>query len=519
MDMPMPKRTATPRRKRDFNRGYTTLPPELLTPDLFPRLDARHMVILTFLASYGLDAWPKIDSLVQATGFSRSKVRRALAELAYIGVLTTRHRSDGRGRQTSNLYQLGDGAPDGGFCDPRRLGHIKTCLAHDKLWTTLNQLFGSGKKEDADPKLVEGFRWCDKRAKKPAEVASETAEDGVAIQAEVTTELDCVSAPAEPTQERPCVLVSEVELDPAYATTTPFGEMKARVDGNSVFSRAFGRLHLTDPGKVNQMTAFCSEREMQHASIEIIARAHKLGFTLFDLEREYEYAEAKTTSKPQRLFLTRLRKGYRVNDKKDGFDPKNPTHTYAKTELETWLEQAGLEKQFKQARVNQLTPWMIAVVSAGLEPEIILEDFCDEFRVSAELAPPGVICAKLRDHFDEFAKSMRVKSPDGGIGTLEDYLPNAKPESHKARIEELADDEEDEEPQCPLAGPEDGVLRAVSSSVPLPASEPEKGHNAVASARLRELQAKYLAEIGKTQAEVDAERAALDAEAEEKSVA
>jgi hypothetical protein len=511
MDVSMPnlKRPGPPKRKRDFNRGYATLPPELLAPDVFPRLDARHMVILTFLASFGLDAWPSIDSLTKATGFSRSKVRRALYELTYIGVLTTRHRSDGRGRQTSNLYQLGDGRTDGGFSDSGRVKHIKACLAHDKFWTTLNQLFGSGKKDDADPGLVERFRWCEQTQ---AGNGLGTTPDATAVPIEGITDEAPTSEVPEPatesTQERPGVFVSEFELDPEYAKTTPFGEMKTRVDRNIDIHGAFNRLSEADPEKIEQMLTFCRERKMKHASDEIIVRAHESGYTLFDLEREYEYAVAKTTGKPQALFLTRLRKGYRVNDKKDGFDPKDPTHAYAKTELETWLDQAGLEKQYKQARVNQLTLWMIAILSVGHEPQDWLDKFCDEFRVSAEHAPPGVICAKLRDHFDDFARNQRVKTEAGEVVDLEAYLPNTKLDSQDVRSDDIVDPNELDRS---TAGPEYGVLQDVSS-VPLTAPGPSNGPKAAGVATLREYQAKYLAEVGKTKAE-------LDAEAERKSVA
>lgn len=512
MDMPMPK----PPRKRDFNRGYTTLPPELLDPDFFPKLNARHMVILTFLASFGLDAWPKIDSLVKATGFSRSKVRRALYELTYIGVLTTRYRSDGRGRQTSNLYQLGDGNTDGGFSDSGRGRHIKACLAHDKLWTTLNQLFGSGKKGDADPVLVERFRWSDKT---PAKASMDTTGEVMASPPEPVTVKDCVPVPPKPavesSPERPCVFVSEVELDPAYAKTTPFGQMKTRAEGSSAFYKAFGRLHLADPDKVDQMMVFCRERKMQHASHEIIVRAHELGFTLFDLEREYEYAEANTNSEPQRLFLTRLRKEYRVNDKKDGFDPKDPVHAHAKAELETWLDQAGLEKQFKQARVNQLTSWMIAIVSVGHEPEDWLENFCDEFQISPELTPPGVICAKLRDHFDDFARNQWVKTEAGITVKLEDYLPGAEPQAREATPEDLTGHGE---MTCPLANTEDNDQPATLPVSP-PVPERSTGNKIDAVARLRELQAKSMAEIGKTPEEFVVETAAHEAKGKEGTAA
>ena len=467
----MPK----PPRKRDFNRGYTTLPPELLDPDLFPKLDARHMVILTFLASFGLDAWPSIESLTKATGFSRSKVRRALYELKYIGVLTTRYRSDGRGRQTSNLYQLGDGAPDGGFSDPERIRHIKACLTHDKLWTTLNQLFGSGKKDDADPDLIKQFRWYDTR---PIDIRSELPPNRLIVPTKVRTGTESVTDLPESTAkphalERPGVFVSELEMDTEYAKTTPFGEMKARVDSNSGFHTEFNRLHRADPAKVNQMMVFCREREMQHASTEIIVRAHDLGFTLFDLQREYEYAVAKTTGKPQALFLNRLRRGYKVNDNNDGFDPRDPAHVHAKAELETWLDRAGFEKQFKQARVNQLTPWMIAMASVGHEPQDWLERFCMEFQISPELAPPGVICAKLRDHFDDFARNQLVKTETGEVVGLENYLPITKPNTYETAPEERRDGND------PVA----------NMPPPSTSSVGKTSHRVDAAARLRQLQA------------------------------
>ena len=141
-----------------------------------------------------------------------------------------------------------------------------------------------------------------------------------------------------------------------------------------------------------------------------------------------------------------------------------------------------------------MTPWMIAITSVGHEPEVWLESFCDEFQISPELAPPGVICAKLRDHFESFARNQWVKTEAGKTVKLEAYLPGSEPEANEACPEDVEETGEEAE-LMPSPG---DIDCSVTAAVPPPAPQRRTGNKIDAVARLRGLQAKHRAEMGKT---------------------